>query len=69
VLFQGTADVEPCVSAFRLDEGVSEAAAWLHIHGGHVDLDEVVSIVDIIASRWERRMGDERGGCTPSTVG
>ena len=54
-LLQGSADEEPWVSTLRLDEGVSEAPAGLHVHWGHVDLNEVMSAGYIIASRWGRR--------------
>jgi len=50
-LLQGSADVEPWVSAFRVDEGVGEALSWFHVHRGHVDLGVVVPVGDISASR------------------
>jgi len=68
-LLQCSADEEPWVSALRLDKGVSEAPEGLYVHGGHVDLSEVMSVGGIIASRWGRTNGEERGGGTPSTVG
>ena len=54
-LLQSGADEEPWVRALRLDEGIGEAPARPHVHGGHVDLNEVMSAGYIIASRWGRR--------------
>ena len=57
------------ISTLRLDEGVSEAPAGFHVHWGHVDLNEVMSVGGSIASRGGRASGDERCGGTPSTAG
>jgi len=66
-LLQSGADVEPWVSALRLDEGVGEAATWPHVHWGHVDLNKVASDGEVIARGCSSRSGGERGGGTPNT--
>jgi hypothetical protein len=66
-LLQSVAGEEPWVRALRLDEGVGEAATWLHVHWGHVDLNKVISGGEVIASGWSSRSGGEGGGGTPST--
>ena len=64
---QSGADEDPWVSALRLDEGVGEAATWLQVHVGHVDLSKVVSDSEVIARGWRSSRG--KGVAESQTLG